>query len=288
MPRRPSPRCTLWLVVGAGLLAAGWSFGAEKEGGAPYAWFDLIATHNPLGAVGYVGGTYRYVFEYSQEYDEPESYLEAGAFAGYCPAYVQGAAYVDWQPADYLTIHAEYDLYRFLAAWGSLLSFPSGKEPFGDRQVDQRAGEEKTGLGQRLFLQPTLYAEVKPIEFVEQIDVGYYLFDGRGPYFYEQESDLLLRNGDWALAERFSMLVEYWKSGPDRHLYLGPYYEYDWAAAANLRRNRFGGQFELIPSEGWGYWARPRFYGQGGVYLKDPNRLNQLYALFGFGGDVDF
>jgi hypothetical protein len=217
----------------------------------------------------------------------PSSYLQAGTMLGVNPAYAQASVYGEWMPAIFAQLRLQYDLYGFFGANGALLSFPSARSPFGDREIDALKGHEESGIGHRLFLQPTLRGKIGPLYLRNQTDIAYYRFDARGPFFFEREYDTLLKDGDFLLANRTHALFELWKGKTDQILLAGPFYEVTHAADAGLTRQRIGLGVYWVPVDRLWSLSRPRFYAEVGYNAHDRNRNHEPFAVFGVGFDYD-
>jgi hypothetical protein len=64
-------------------------------------------------------------------------------------------------------------------------------------------------------------------------------------------------------------------------------YEFTRAGAAKIVRERAGGAVYWAPAARWLGLDRPRLYVLTGVNLVDRNRQGEVFALLGFGGDID-
>ena len=214
-------------------------------------------------------------------------YAQAGAGLGITPAYARATAYGEWGPAAFATIHLEYNFYSFFGASGGLLSFPSAESKFGDTQLDELKGKEETGTGHRILLQPTLYAMAGPVIIMNQTDLAYFRFNGDGPYFLDWEYEMLVKDGDYVLANRTMFLIPAWKGTGQAQLLTGPFYEITHAHDADLTRQRAGWFENWVPfNELWGM-QRPRIYSMAAYDIQDPNRKGELYLVLGFGMDFD-
>ena len=142
------------------------------------------------------------------EYEMPSSYQQLGIASGVNPAYAQASIYGEWKPAKFIQIRLQYDLQGYFGENGALLSFPSDDAKFGKKEVDELSGQEDTGWGHRLLLQPVITGKVGPVIIRNNTDLAYYRIGGRGPYFYEWEYDTLLKDGDFLINNMTAFLVE--------------------------------------------------------------------------------
>jgi hypothetical protein len=248
---------------------------------------DLVGLLNPEGLSLVVGAYRRWVSEFDKVEAIPSAYLQAGTMLSINPAYAQGSLYGEWMPALFAQLRLQYDLYGFFGDSGALLSFPSATSRFGNDEIDALKGQEESGVGHRIFLQPTLRGKLGPIYLRNQTDVGYYWFDARGPYFFEREYDTLLKNGDLLLANRTHALFEAWRGRDSEILLAGPFYEVTRAMDASITRQRIGAALYWVPRERLWSLSRPRFYAEVGYNMQDRNREHQAFAVFGIGIDYD-
>ncbi len=248
---------------------------------------DLGGELNPDGIMLTIEGYRRWIHEYDPVEAEPSSYLQAGSILGVNPAYAQGSLYGEWMPAIFAQLRLQYDLYGFFGTNGSLLSFPSAESHFGHSEIKALEGQEEATTGHRFMFQPTLRAKFGRLYLRNQTVAAYYLFNGRGPFFYEQEYDTLLKNGDSLIDNQTHALLELWKRGEDQILLAGPFYEVTYAVDASLTRQRIGGAIYWVPKDRVWSLSRPRFYAQVGYNLQDRNRNHEAFAVFGVGVDYD-
>ena len=195
--------------------------------------------------------------------------------------------YAEWLAAVFAKLRVQYDLYRFYGTNTSLLSFPSATSSFGRAAVDALEGTEEAGSGSRLLFRPTLYAKVGPVLIINQTDLAYFRFTGKGPYFLDWTYETLLQDGDHVFENRTNFLYQIKTGTGDAFLAAGPYYEIMRTAGAGLERQRAGIMAYWVPWETLGALNRPRFYGQIGHYIEDRNRKGEEIAAFGMGFDLD-
>jgi hypothetical protein len=244
---------------------------------------DIFGRMNPSGIMLTLGAFRRWSGLLDPEYGMPSSYQQLGIALGVNPAYAQASIYGEWKPARFIQIRLQYDLQGYFGENGALLSFPSGGAKFGKKEVDALSGQEETGWGHRLLLQPVITGKVGPIIIRNNTDLAYYRFGGRGPYFYEWEYDTLLKDGDFLINNITAFLVEAWKGGGSKILLVGPFYQITHAADADITRQRAGLQLFWAPAESIWAFSKPRIYGQLGVNLQDRNRENQMFLEMGLG-----
>lgn len=246
---------------------------------------DVVGRGNPTGIMLLTGGLLRWNIINDPELKIPDSYTQVGAILGINPAYAQVSVYGEWKPALYTQMRLQYDYYGFFGTEGSLLSFPSAQSSFGKNEIDARKGHEESTTGHRLLFQPVLTGKIGPVIVRNTTDIGYYIFNGKGPYFYEGEYDTLLKDGDLLVNNNAAVLIMAWQRDNDGILLAGPFYEITHAVDAEITRQRTGIQYYWVPSKKlWGV-DQPRIYGQIGMNLQDRNRDNEAFFRVGVGFD---
>lgn len=248
---------------------------------------DLAAQSNPDGLMVSLGGFRRWIRGTVKDKGIPSSYLQTGFGLGTTPAYERSSVYAEWLIAVFAKLRMQYDLYKFYGTNSSLLSFPSATASFGRADVDALKGKEEAGNGSRLLIRPTLYAKAGPVIIVNQTDLAYFHFMGKGPYYLEWTYETLLKDGDHVIENRTNFLFQIVKGAGDTSLLAGPYYEIMHAAAADLNRQRAGIMAYWVPWDTVGTLKRPRFYTQIGYYIEDRNWEGEYMAAFGTGFDLD-
>jgi hypothetical protein len=260
---------------------------SENTGGSLTFSGDMAGRLNPKG-LGFSGRIkYRDVYQYSEKYDTASAYWQTGMGLNVSPAYGQADVHVEWLPWIFLSLRAEYDYYRFFGSYGSLLSFSSAKEPFGDDVVDDRTDEESTS-GQRFMFQPTLQGKIDRFIIRNQTVLAYYRFSGRGPYFLEQEYYTLLKDRDRLISNQTQVLYQVLQgNGGEKTLLIGPYFEITRADKAEITQQKIGGLLYWVPKASmWGL-DRPRMALKAGYHLKDPDRQGEMFVAFDLGFDLD-
>lgn len=206
----------------------------------------------------------------------PDAYVQAGAFGGITPAYGHGGLFVEAQPAPFLVLRAEAEAYRFLGTSASLLSFARPTDPFGARDLEARKGQEATGQGRRLRLQATPQIQVGPLVARYQASAAFWRIDGPGPWFYEQECDTLLRDGDRTFDQTLFLGWAFEVAGGS--LYAGPMAQDTRTREAGLGRRRVGLALTWEAGSAQGRWGRVRTAMAAGRNTSDRNRGGELWA----------
>jgi len=268
------PRALLALGLAAALPT--WAEGVER-----LLDLDLYTRLNPAGLQAVGGVTFRKVLVVDSRYGAPSASLQAGAALGLSPSTGQASLHAEVQPALFLRVRLQGDAFRYFGHYGALLSFPAATSPYGQATLDARKGEAAPAWGRRLLLQPTFLAKAGPVLLRNQTDRAWYRFQGRGPFFYDQEYDVLLRDGDALLANRTQALVP--TAVAQGTLHAGGFFEWTGARSAHLYRRRLGLLGFWTAGAPRGSLGRPRAFLQAGWNLADPNRARRAFVAAGVG-----
>jgi hypothetical protein len=258
----------------------------KKLGDRLFLEADLVGGVNPMGLAAIIELNYRKSDGYNETYSMPSSYRQVGLGLTLTPAFARTSLLVEWMPWIFLGLRGQYDGYAFFGVNDALLSFPSSNSPHGDDALDKRDDEEKA-FGQRLLFRPTLQLKWGPVLFRNRTDAAFYFFSGKGPYYYEREYDTLLKDGDFLLANKTHILWEVEKSGKEKRILAGPFYEWVRAWEADIIQQRIGLGVYWVPRDKILPLDRPRIYVQAGYHLQDPNRQDTWFIQTGFGFDLD-
>ena len=270
------------LVVAAALTLSCWiTPSAVAAAGKDTVEADVIGALNPDGLMVRVTGSRRWTLG-GAEPGPLAPYLQGGLMLAVTPAYGKAAVALEWMPHPALQLSVEPTVYRYFGGdTVALLSFPAGDAPFGDREVDARAGESESAWGLRLLLKPVLRVQLGPVLLRNVTKIAWFRFGGTGPYFLEWEYDTLLKDGDWYLSDTLQALVKVWQSGREAALRLGPFYEIARADAAGIVQQRAGLIAAWTVADKYGPLRRPGFGLEAGFHLRDPNRQGEPYILLG-------
>ena len=269
-------RKAAWFVAAAGLA------GAATVPHALQVVTDatLVGSANPAGVQAELSGSLRLPFSGSDP-EAPDSYLQAGLATQATPAYAGAGVFGEWQPAPWLSLHVQESRFHYFGASGALLSFSGPGAGYGTADLDRLKGQEEAGSSNQFQCQPTLQAQVGPVVFRDEATVTWFRFQGRGPWFYEPDNDLLLHRSDRVQDNVAQVLLE---SRTDSGLvYAGPSYQTTRSREAGLCRRRLGLAGSWLAESDWGMAGRPNAFAFAGRDLKDPNRTGQIYVALGIG-----
>ncbi|MDH5392268.1 MAG: hypothetical protein OEY11_03675 [Gammaproteobacteria bacterium] len=247
---------------------------------------DLLSLYNPLGLSVSANGFYRTVYRHDDSPLWHGLYYQSGLQANLNPAFFRTGFHFELMPVTVLQIRLQYDRLKFSGKNASLLSFASNQDLFGDDELENRAGDEQAGYGNRVLFQFTLRAQFAST-IVRNVSVlSSYSFPGPGPYYLEREHEILMAADDELLANKFFLLFETVLDSGRVHRYIGPYHEYLHVKKSDLIQERVGITWYQQYAARLSVFNNPRWYIQAGSYLKDQNREAEIFLIFGIGGDI--
>ena len=212
-------------------------------------------------------------------------YSQGGFQLSVTPAFGRIGAHIEWLPIAMFQLRLQYDHYHFFGQHGSLLTYGSGNEAFGDDEIKGRKGEEITGTGDRILFQPILQMKFGPYIVRDRIDYAAYSFSGDGPFYHEWEYDTLLTTNDHLFVNQLMLYYELIPKSDGEHLLFGPFHEYVRASNAKLVRTRVGANLYYAPAVKCLGFNQPRIWAQAGWNLKDRNRDDEIFFVIGVGAD---
>ena len=248
---------------------------------------DLVGAYNPEALAVLADASYVDVYHTDNSPLWNGLYIKGGSQLSISPAYATFGAHFEWMPIAIAKLHFQYDYYHYFGQYGSLLTFDSGKAPFGKGVLKDRKGEEQSGDGSRFLFQPTLQAKFGNIIAMNKLTMAYYTFSGSGNFFYEQEYDTLLKKHDYLLDNQFQVFYEFSKTKITKTFLIGPYYEVTHARGAAITRKRLGLTAYYVPYATYKNINNPRVYLQTGYNIQDRNRHHEFYAIAGMGFDFN-
>lgn len=247
---------------------------------------DIVTLLNPAGFSFTAKGFNQQIYNKSKSPLWDGLYYQVATQLRITPAYSRAGVQFEWMPITILQLRAEYDRLYFSGRFGSLLSFSSNDELFGDDELTDREGDEISAYGTRSALQVTLRAKFDDIILRNVTDFMQYRFPGNGPYYLEREYEILMATSDTVLSNQLYLLFEDKSKKGSR--FFGPYHDYVHADKSGLTRERLGVTWLQQYNKALVNIENPRLYVQSGIYLQDPNREEQFYIIVGIGGDIEF
>ncbi|MBN2340365.1 MAG: hypothetical protein JXX29_00285 [Deltaproteobacteria bacterium] len=258
--------------------------GAEEIGPGWVVKADLYGIYNPMGVVITTELTYNVPYRY--KYDIVWSHMELGyRVAGTVTHSVYGV-HLEWMPAAFFKLRANYDLQWFHGTMASLLELPSKDSPHDDDDVFDY-GTEKMRIGHRVWLAPTLQLLFKGVAFVNQTDLKWYLIDSEQPYFYNWEYATVTERKDFLISSMSLLMYNFLKNRSPRSLFVGGSYEMVSQPSTSFRRQTLGGVLLTEPFVRSSRIGTLHFLVLAGVYLEETYRNDELFVVFNFGTTFD-
>lgn len=246
---------------------------------------DLISLVNPLGISLSAKGFNRQVYHHDKLPLWDGLYYQAGLQANVNPAYSRAGMHLEWLPIAVLKLRLQYDRYYFSGSNGSLLTFASANDLFGDDELLAREGDEVSGYGDRALFQFELRAKLNNVILRNVTDLAYYQFPGAGPYYLEREYEILMATRDDIVSNQLFLLFE--SKNDNSSYFIGPYHDYVHVRKSGLTRERFGVTGYQEFDDAIGKLKKPRWFIQSGIYLNERNREDEFYLIVGIGGDFN-
>lgn len=244
---------------------------------------DVISLYNPLALAFSAKGYHRQVYHHDESALWDGLYYQWGAQTNITPAFIRAGVHFEWMPIAALQIRAQYDKLYFSGSNGSLLSFTSSDQLFGDDELKARKGDEISDEGERVSLHLILRVKFDKTIIRNVTNFSYYQFPGTGPYYLEREHELLMATKDHVLSNQLYLLFENKNEGGNS--FFGPYHDYAHVRNSNITSERLGLSWYKEYDKPFSFLQKPRWYIQSGVYLQEPNRKDEFYLVFGIGGD---
>ena len=268
------------------LIASLYSYAAHSdEDTLTLLELDLISQVNPLGLSLSANGFFRQVYHHDKSRLWDGLYYQAGVQANVNPAFSRAGIHLEWLPVAILKLRLQYDEYYFSGSNGSLLTFASANDLFGDDELLAREGDEVSGHGDRVLFRFEIRAKLNRMLVRNITDLAYYRFPGAGPYYLEREYEILMARRDDIISNQLYLLFETRKE--NSHYFIGPYHDYVRVSKSGLTRERLGVTgYQEFKTVVWGL-QKPRWFIQAGIYLKERNREDEFYLLVGIGGDFN-
>ncbi|MCK4710327.1 MAG: hypothetical protein KAU21_17050 [Gammaproteobacteria bacterium] len=243
---------------------------------------DLISLINPLGISLSANGFYRQVYRHDESPLWDGLYYQTGLQANLNPAFARAGIHLEWLPVAILKLRLQYDRFYFSGSNGSLLSFASADDLFGDDELLAREGEEVSGYGDRALFQFEFRAKLNNMIIRNITGLVYYRFPGDGPYYLEREYEILMATSDDVVSNQTFLLFE--NKNEKGSSFIGPYHDYVHVRKSNLTRERLGVTWYQEYTASVGAVQEPHWFIQSGIYLNERNREDEFYLVAGVGG----
>lgn len=211
-----------------------------------------------------------------------DAHLALGFTHVLTPSYTRLGPWVEVAPLSVFELRVGAEGAGYFGTFGSLMSFESYDDPFGDEVRDARKQEARAGIGSRLYASPTLRMKVGPIVARSGADFEWWRTNAAGPLYYEPSRDTLLKvDGDRLVTVSTAVLVPH-ELGRRGSIAFGVSHNLTYVFDAPANRSQRIGIVVVRQFCGRRFGLKaPRVGGQVSYYLDDPTRKGQLTAALG-------
>jgi hypothetical protein len=261
--------------------------GRIRAGDRSVAFADVGVRVAPVGAMLTSGIFFRRTFAADESGRFERSYLQGGVALGITPASFQPQAHLEYLPAPFLALRADFAATRYFGETYGLYRFESADADFGDDALSNRKGDGRSVWGFKGGLSLLPRAKFGSLLILSKLSFTGYRYDDPGPYVWEPELDTLLSTSDYVFQSRTDFLFELHRGPGAESFMLGPTVDSMRTIDSALSRTRAGATTWFVPAEQWANLRRPRLYATAGVNIDDPNRSGEPFAMLGIGADME-
>ncbi len=154
---------------------------------------SLGASVNQLGLQNTLGLRWTRPLTRSRHPLLADAHLRAGLTHTLTPSYTRLSAWVELSPLSILDLRGGVEPGAYFGSFGSLMSFDTYGDDFGDSARSARRAEAHAGTGTRLFLAPSLKGRLGSFVFASSASLEWWRSSATGPLYYEPSRDTLLR-----------------------------------------------------------------------------------------------
>ena len=212
-----------------------------------------------------------------------DAHLRAGLTHTLTPSYTRLAAWFELSPLSILDLRAGVEPAAYFGSFGSLMSFDTYGDDFGDSARSARRAEAHAGTGTRLFLAPTLKGRLGSFVFASSASWEWWRSSAAGPLYYEPARDTLLRSDGDRLLTLSTVIARRQPLGGGGEITCGLKHDLTEVFAAAGNRSQKLGVFAArqLAARHLSLPARSVVAVQVAYYLEDPIRKGQLGAAVG-------
>jgi hypothetical protein len=216
-----------------------------------------------------------------------QNHVAAGVVHAVTPAYSRFAGYLEISPLSIADLRAGYETSSYFGTFGSIQSFSSYSEPFGDEVRRQGKSNARSARATRLFLSPTLKLRVGSLVAAASADLEWWRSRAFGPFFYEPARDTLLRADHDRAIVTTAYLMKIRDLGRRGQMAFGLRHSliYVFDAPQNKSERLGIAVSRQFGERRFGVRA-PRVSGHVSYYVQDPSRRGQFSAALGLGFDL--
>ncbi len=216
-----------------------------------------------------------------------QNHFSAGVIHSVTPAYTRLAGYVEISPLSIVDLRGGYERSAYFGTFGSIQSFSSYTDRFGDDARDLGKAGAKSSGASRFFLSPSLRMKVGSTVAAASADFEWWHANAAGPMFYEPARDTLLRADHDRAMVTTAYLMRLRDLGGRGRMGYGVRHSLTYVFDAPGNKSQRIGivAFREFGDRRFGLRA-PRVSGHVSYYLDDPNRRGQICAGLSLGFDL--
>lgn len=216
-----------------------------------------------------------------------QNHLSAGLVHAVTPAYTRLAGYLEISPMSIVDLRAGYERSSYFGTFGSIQSFNSYSDDFGDEVRKVRKDAARSANSSRVFFSPGVKMKAGSIVAAATADFEWWHTDATGPYFYEPARDTLLRADHDRVIVTTAYLMKLRNLGRRGRMGLGLRHNLIYVPdAPGNKSQRIGiAAFREFGDHRFGVRS-PRLSGHVSYFLDDPNRRGGVSVGLSLGFDL--
>lgn len=223
-----------------------------------------------------------------------EVFVRAGAVVNLTPAYAEGGLDVEFQPIRIFKLRAQYLVGYDFGTFKYVIPYDNPNPITRDRELKEDKDRARSGVHQRVIVQPTLQLAVGRIALVNIFTYQFFHYrssDYEGPWLRTSAEDRIVHtDGDSILQNMLLVAYKVWDGPRNGQVLIGPYHEWvrgvrAYKAEGLEQRHRVGLTAIVVPASNWGKIYNPRLLVQAGynVVDRDNGRANRGFIQGSFG-----
>lgn len=223
-----------------------------------------------------------------------EVFVRAGLAANITPAYAEAGIDVEFQPIRIFKLRAQYLAGYHFGTFKYVIPYDNPNPITRDRELKRDKDLARSGLHQRVIIQPTIQMAVGRIAVLNTFTYQYLHYrskDFQGPWLrVGQEDRIIHTDGDSLLQNMLLVAYKVWDGPGSAQVLVGPFHEWvrgvrAYKAQGLEQRHRLGVTAVVVPSASWGKLYNPRMIVQAGynVVDRDNGRANRGFIQGSFG-----
>lgn len=261
---------------------------SSEEGNILPGWYmnmEFWAVYNPWAVVLTSELTYQIPLKYKD--GMVWSHAELGYHASATVVDSTYGAHIEWMPAAFIRLRANYDIRVFHGVMGSLLEFESKDSPHNIPDLYDYKGV-RGGMGHRLWFSPILQLYYEGLLFFNITELKWFLIDSDAPYFYNWEYSTISQTTDVVFSNNASLMYNLFKRHTLRTLFVGAAYDFVFQPSTSFRRQIVGIAMFTEPFKKVYRVGKIHFQGFAGLYVEETYHSMEPYVLINVGTNLDF